>query len=101
MTVTFVVDTVAPVITIPVDVTVEATGANTVVDIGVATAVDNVINNATVTQSNDAPASYPIGTTVVTYSASDDAGNSATATQNVTIIDTCPRFPDNNKDDAW
>lgn len=79
-------DTVAPVIIAPAAVTVEATGLNTAVVTGVAIAADNV--DATITVSSDAPASYPVGTTTVTYSAIDAAGNSSTATQTVTVVDT-------------
>lgn len=46
--------------------------------------------------TNDAPATFPIGTTVVTWTVVDDSGNTATCTQDVTVIDaenptiTCP-----------
>ena len=40
--------------------------------------------------SNDAPAAFVLGTTVVTWTATDAAGNSATATQNVSVVDTTP-----------
>ncbi|MCB0762123.1 MAG: choice-of-anchor L domain-containing protein, partial [Flavobacteriales bacterium] len=46
--------------------------------------------------TNDAPAAFPIGTTVVTWTVTDNAGNTATCTQNVTVSDnenpviTCP-----------
>jgi len=89
VTVKLVVDTVAPVITVPVNIIVEATGVNTIVNHGVATAVDNVIN-AVVTISNNAPASFPLGTTIIRYTASDGSGNRSTALQNVTVIDTTP-----------
>jgi hypothetical protein len=51
-------------------------------DIGKATATD--VCGVTVT--NDAPAKFPIGTTVVTWKAVDPAGQIATATQAVTAI---------------
>jgi len=35
--------------------------------------------------TNDAPATYPIGVTTVTWTASDAAGNTATATQNIYV----------------
>jgi hypothetical protein len=42
--------------------------------------------------TNDAPQDFPLGTTVVTYTATDAAGNIATATQNVTIFTTDATF---------
>ena len=80
-------DTTPPVVTPPADVTVEATGVLTPVPIGMATATDAV---GVVSITNDAPAAFPVGTTVVTWTATDAAGNSASATQNVTVQDTTP-----------
>jgi hypothetical protein len=82
-----IVDTMAPVVMAPADVTVEATGLQTAVAIGTATATDavNVVN-----LSSDAPATYPMDTTVVTWTATDAAGNVGRATQNVTVMDTTP-----------
>jgi hypothetical protein len=66
---------------------------NNTVNIGTATGDDNCPGfNIT----NNAPASFPIGTTIVTWSISDNAGNTATCNQSVTIQDneppsiTCP-----------
>jgi len=75
-----VVDTTPPVITVPVPVVDPVTGT---VNLGVATAVD-VVNGA-VAVSNNAPAAFPVGTTIVTYTATDASGNTATATQTVTV----------------
>ncbi|HYE73510.1 MAG TPA: HYR domain-containing protein, partial [Blastocatellia bacterium] len=41
--------------------------------------------DTSVTVTNNAPATYPVGNTVVTFTATDDNGNSATATVTVTI----------------
>ena len=80
-------DTTPPELTVPADVTAEQTSAaGTAVAIGEATATDNV--DADVTITNDAPAVFPLGETVVTWTATDDAGNVATATQKVTVVDT-------------
>ena len=76
-------DMTPPVVTAPADVTAEATGALTTVEIGTATATDNFDPNPTVT--NDAPASFPPGATVVTWTATDSAENGATAVQTVTV----------------
>ena len=82
-----VTDNEAPTITAPAVVSVNNTpgvcGA-TGVDIGTATAYDNC-NVASVT--NDAPATFPIGETLVTWTTEDDAGLTATATQKVTVTD--------------
>ncbi|MCB9064185.1 MAG: HYR domain-containing protein, partial [Chitinophagales bacterium] len=37
---------------------------------------------------NDAPATFPVGTTVVTWTIVDNNGNAATCTQSVTVVDT-------------
>ena len=38
--------------------------------------------------TNNAPALFPIGVTTVTWTATDASGNTATATQTVTVNDT-------------
>lgn len=81
-----VVDTMAPVISLPADVTAEATGVTSAVSIGSATADDHY----PVTLVNDAPAAFPLGTTEVTWTATDSSGNEATAVQAVTVVDTTP-----------
>ena len=81
-----VVDTTAPEVSIPSDIVAEAAGiSNTTVELGIATAVDIM---GVVSISNNAPGFYPIGETTITWTAIDLAGNSATATQTVTIVDT-------------
>jgi len=81
---TFTVDTVKPVLVVPPDKTVEATGIRSVIDIGKATATDLF----EVTITNDAPESYPIGTTNVTWTAKDLSGNTSSAIQKITVMDT-------------
>ena len=81
-------DTTPPVITCPADVTVEqATAAGTVVPL-TATATD--ICDASPTITSDELAIYLLGTTTVTFTATDDSGNSATCTTTVTVEDTTP-----------
>ena len=81
-----IVDTTIPEIVAPFDVTVEATGiSSTVVEIGEATIYD-IIQVYTIT--SDSPATFPLGETVITWTATDSSGNSATATQTVTVVDT-------------
>lgn len=82
------IDTTPPVITVPSDVTQEATGPLTSAMPGAATAIDAVDGSVTVT--NNATANYLVGTTTIQYSATDLAGNTATAYSKVTIADTTP-----------
>ena len=39
------------------------------------------------TVANDAPAAFPVGTTTVTWTVTDAAGNTAQCTQDVTVVD--------------
>jgi hypothetical protein len=75
-----------PVVEPPPDVTVEAEGPFTPVDLGTATATDP--EDGPVTPAPDSTGPFPVGTTVVTWSATDAAGNTGTATQRVTVVDT-------------
>ena len=76
-----VTDNQAPTITAPAAVTVCSVGS-TAVSIGTAIGTDNC---GTITFSNNAPALFPIGTTTVTWTANDGHGNTATASQSVTV----------------
>ncbi len=81
-------DTTPPVITCPADVTVEQeSAAGTVVPL-TATATD--ICDADVDITSDELAIYPLGTTTVTFTATDDSGNSASCATTVTVVDTTP-----------
>jgi hypothetical protein len=83
-----VIDTTPPVLTVPADVTVEQESlAGTVVSL-TATAID--ICDADVDIVSDELATYPLGTTTVTFTATDDAGNTATGSMTVTVVDTIP-----------
>src|SRR5579875_1957650 len=82
------IDSTPPVIAVPPDVTQEAAGPRTTASLGTATASDAVDGPVTVT--NNATSSYLVGTTIIQYSATDLAGNTATAYQKVTITDTTP-----------
>jgi hypothetical protein len=85
-----VIDVTLPTITAPPAVTVNADqnscGAASVT-LGTPTTSDNC-SVASVT--NDAPPSFPVGTTTVTWRVTDGAGNAATATQLVTVTDHQP-----------
>ena len=88
-----VTDQTAPVLTAPADGVVPATDASgtSATDPAVvawaesAVAIDNVDTDLTIT--NDAPAVLPLGATVVTFSVTDAAGNTTTATATATIAD--------------
>ncbi|MDE1766956.1 MAG: HYR domain-containing protein [Thaumarchaeota archaeon] len=77
----------APQITSPPDMTVEATGNLTPVSVGQATATDAV---KVVSITNNAPSKFPIGTTMVTWTAMNAGGNTAKAIQKITVVDTTP-----------
>ena len=80
------IDETSPVLQLPEDLVVEATSSDqNEVSLGDAIATDN-IDIASVT--NDAPDTFPLGETVVTWTATDSSGNSATATQTVSVVDT-------------
>jgi len=79
-----VVDNNPPVVTPPTDITVNASGLFTRVDFGVATAVDSL--NGSLLVSHDQDVNLPPGHHIVTWSATDSAGNTGYATQNVNVI---------------
>ncbi|OIP99199.1 MAG: hypothetical protein AUK35_07795 [Zetaproteobacteria bacterium CG2_30_46_52] len=84
-----VTDTTAPTLTIQQPaITVEATAPQMTVALGIATATDIV--DGVLVPTNNAPATFPLGVTTVTYTATDTAGNAATAQQQVTVQDTTP-----------
>jgi len=89
-----VVDTIAPAITCPASITVEAEGANgtSVGNAAIkallngATATDAVDGNVNVT--NNAPAVFALGSTTVIFAATDTAFNTNSCTAIVTVVDT-------------
>ena len=81
-----VIDTTVPIITVPTDIQVEATSMDTnIIDLGFAEASD-LVEIASIT--NDAPQVFPLGETIITWTATDTSGNSASTTQTVSVIDT-------------
>ncbi|MEM1260905.1 MAG: HYR domain-containing protein [Pseudomonadota bacterium] len=79
-----VTDTTAPTISGLVNVQTPSTGMLTPITLQVPAVADLVDPNPTM--SNDAPAAgYPMGMTVVTWTATDTSGNAATAQQTVTV----------------
>lgn len=81
-------DNTAPMITAPAAISIEATGVTTAVALGTATATDNVDSGLSPSPDNTGP--FAVGAHTVTWSVTDTAGNSASATQTVTITDTTP-----------
>jgi len=77
------IDTLPPVITVPANVSVSTNTSQATVDIGIASANDNI--DGVVAVTNNAPATFPVGATAVIYTASDSAGNTSTATQNIYV----------------
>jgi|GEM_PF-2640173 len=85
-------DAIPPSITAPLDVTFQATGLLTQINLGIPTVTDNLDPSPSI--SNDAPSSgFPVGTTIVRWTATDATGNSAVATQNITITVPGPEGP--------
>ncbi|HWN10344.1 MAG TPA: HYR domain-containing protein [Pyrinomonadaceae bacterium] len=88
-----VVDNTAPVISCPANISTN-TDPNTCsanVNPGTATATDTCDSSPTITgtRSDGQPlnAPYPQGTTTITWTATDDSGNSSSCTQTVTVTD--------------
>jgi hypothetical protein len=81
-----VIDTQKPTIT-TLDIVVSANAScnATGVDLGIPTTTDNCSVSGT---SNDAPTTFPLGDTTVTWTVTDGSGNTATTTQTVTVEDT-------------
>ena len=83
-------DNIPPVITAPPNVSVPAAPGQcgidaTLLNLGQPSVTDNCPNTLTV--SNDAPGSFPVGTTVVTWTVVDGGSNMASAMQTVTVAD--------------
>jgi len=91
-------DNTPPVLTAPPNVSVNtgagATTCSAVVSnatLGTATATDNCPGLGSITRTG-VPAGnvFPVGTTTVSYSVTDAHGNTSTANQTVTVVDTTP-----------
>ena len=77
----------------PVTINTDAGQCTSTASIGIATGTDNC---AAPTITSNAPVSFPIGNTTVTWTSTDASSNSVTCTQVVTVVDaenpiiTCP-----------
>ena len=85
-----VVDTTPPVLTLPPDITAEATSAAGASVPFLATATDLVDGSIAPSCVPASGSTFPLGTTAVNCSASDVAGNTANGSLNVTVQDTTP-----------
>jgi hypothetical protein len=83
-----VVDTTAPVITVPGNVTLQASTLAGAVHVFSATALDNVDGAVNVACTPASGSTFKIGATTVTCSAQDAAGNGNSASFVVTVVDT-------------
>lgn len=81
-------DTTPPALTVPGNLTLEATSAAGAVATFSASALDNVDGAVAVTLSKASGSTFPLGTTTVNASAADAAGNVATGSFTVTVQDT-------------
>ena len=80
-------DTTPPTLTIPFDMEIELTTSfGTQIDLDIALSEDIVDFEPEIT--NDAPEVFPLGETLVTWTATDASGNSASSTQTISVIDT-------------
>jgi len=80
-------DTTKPIISPPADLVIEATGSLTSVELGEALAMDE---NGIQLLVNNAPTLFPLGSSTIIWTAIDNSGNSASAIQQISIIDTTP-----------
>ncbi len=79
-------DVIAPVVIAPQNINSSSNTSCTATGLNIGTAI--ALDNCTVASiTSNAPAAFPVGTTIVTWSATDISGNIGTATQNVTIVD--------------
>ena len=91
-----VTDTTTATLTVPDSISVEAdvsagadpAGALIAEFLSGAVAMDIVDEDVDII--NDAPSTFPVGDTVVTFTASDDSGNTSAASSTITVLDTTP-----------
>lgn len=81
-------DCTPPVVTVPADITEEATGPTGAVVTFSSSALDNVDGAITPTCVPASGSTFAIGTTSVTCSAADAAGNTGSSSFNVKVVDT-------------
>jgi YD repeat-containing protein len=83
-----IIDTTPPILTVPDDITISATGERTEYQIDGVMATDLVDQDVSII--SDAPDTYPLGETIVTFIATDNSGNSVSDTVKVNVVDDTP-----------
>ena len=83
-------DKTAPVVTVPADITVNATGPNGAVVTYTASASDLVDGPLAPTCTPSSGSTFALGSTTVTCSVTDKTGNTGSASFQVTVVDTAP-----------
>ena len=83
-----IVDTTAPVVSVPADFVVEAASSSGAVATFDASAADSVSGDLAPSCSPASGSTFPLGTTLVACQASDAAGNLGSASFRVTVVDT-------------
>ncbi len=81
-------DTVAPIVTAPANITLESTAKFTPVNLGSASATDNI--DGVIPATADVTGPFEVDVHYITWTATDSSGNDGTAVQTVTITDTTP-----------
>src|ERR1019366_3512877 len=84
-----VTDNIFPTITAPVDVNTFTNTACTATGVALGSPITGD-NCPGLVVTNDAPAAFPLGTTVVKWTVTDASGNATSANQNVTVTDNVP-----------
>jgi hypothetical protein len=83
-----VIDTTPPAVTVPADMTQEATGPSGAVATFSASATDLVDGSITPNCTPPSGSTFPLGATAVTCSATDAAGNTGSESFTITVVDT-------------
>lgn len=102
-------DTTPPVVVCPSDITVECTAAGGTpasdpqLAAFFATFSSSDVCDAVLITGDDAPPLFPVGSTLVTYTATDDDGNLSSCSATVTVEDTTPPVitMELNRDHLW